>query len=202
MSRPTIDLFVEDRAHEEFLKAMVVRLSAEEHRETMTRVRSARGGHGRVLDEFDLYQKAVARGLSSIPDILVVAIDANCQSSHETQKTLNTRLKAEFQGRAAFACPDPHIERWFMADPQSFADVVGVEPPKERRKCERDRYKRQLVDAIRRGGHLPTLGGVEFAKDLVVRMDLYRAGKNEPSLNAFVDTLRGCLRLLGESPPR
>ena len=200
MSRPTIDLFVEDRAHEEFLKAMVVRLSAEEHRETMTRVRSARGGHGRVLNEFELYQEAIARGLSTIPDILVVAIDANCLSFHETQKTLKTRLKAEFQGRAAYACPDPHIERWFMADPESFAEVVGAQPPRERRKCERDRYKRQLVDAIRRGGYLPTLGGVEFAKDLVLHMDLYRAGKNEPSLSAFVDSLRGCLRLLGRQP--
>ena len=199
MSRPTIDLFVEDRAHEEFLKAMIARLSADEHREIAVRVRSARGGHGRVVNEFTLYQDVVTRGLSSIPDILVVAVDANCSSFHETQKSLKNHLKAEFEGRATYACPEPHIERWFMADPESFAEVVGAEPPRERRKCERDRYKRQLVEAIRNGGHLAPLGGLEFARDLVLQMDLYRAGKNEPSLKAFVDSLRGALRLLGET---
>jgi len=198
MSRSTIDLFVEDRAHEEFLKAMISRLSAEERRETVIRVRSARGGRGRVLEEFELYQEAVRRGLSSIPDILVVAVDANCASFHETLKSLASRLKEGFEGRAVYACPDPHVERWYMADPESFAEVVGAEPPRERRKCERDRYKRHLVEAIRKGGHTPTLGGVEFAIELAQKMDLYRAGKNEPSLKAFVESLRRMLRLLSD----
>jgi len=199
MSRPTIDLFGEDHAHQEFLKAMIGRLSGEENRQTVVLVRSARGGHGRVLSEFALHQRAILRGQFSLPEILVVAVDANCAGFREMQKRLTDNLKPEFEGRAVFACPEPHIERWFMADPESFAEVVGAEPPRERRKCERDRYKRQLLDTICKSGYPAPLGGLEFARDLVLRMDLYRAGKREPSLRAFVDSLRGALRLLGET---
>jgi hypothetical protein len=44
MSSPlTVDLFVEDRAHEEFLKAMLRRIATEQERSVIVRVRSARG---------------------------------------------------------------------------------------------------------------------------------------------------------------
>jgi hypothetical protein len=196
MSRPTIDLFGEDHAHEVFLKAMIGRLSGEEECKAVVRVLSARGGRGRVLGEFSLYQEAVARGSIPISDILVAAVDTNCASFHEAQRRLKEHLKPEFVGRAIYACPDPHIERWFMADPESFAKVIGAEPPRERRKCGRDRYKRQLLETICKCGHPAPLGGLEFARDLVLQMDLYRAGKNEPSLKAFIDGLRRALRLL------
>lgn len=81
MNSPVVvDLFVEDHAHEEFLKAMLHRLAREEGKTIMVRVRSARGGHGRVLSEFSLYQKSVlkAPGDMTMPDLLVIAIDANC----------------------------------------------------------------------------------------------------------------------------
>ncbi len=85
-----------------------------------------------------------------------------------------------------------------MADPESFAMVVGVEPPREKAKCERDRYKQQLIQAIRKGGHIPTLGGIEFAQDLVAAMDLYRAGKNDPSLGACIDACRAAIQRMPE----
>jgi hypothetical protein len=196
MSEAAVDLFVEDRAHEEFLKALVRRLSEEEKRTIAIRIRSARGGHARVLSEFDLYQETVLCGLKSIPEMLVVAVDTNCKQHHQALAELKNHLRKEFSGRTAFACPDPHIERWYMADPESFTKIVGAQPPRERRKCERDRYKRQLVEAIRKGGHIPTLGGIEFARDLVAGMDLYWAGKREASLKAFVDDARALLRSL------
>ena len=43
---------------------------------------------------------------------------------------------------------------------------------------------------MRSGGHPPTLGGIEFAAELVGEMDLYRAGENEPSLQHFIDDFR------------
>jgi hypothetical protein len=196
MNRHTVDLFVEDRAHEVFLKALVGRLTAEEAHRVTIRIRSARGGHGRVVEEFGLYQDTVLRGLSSIPDLLVAAVDANCSRYQEAISRLNEHLRKEFQDRTAFACPDPHVERWYMADPESFARIVGAEPPRERRKCQRDRYKKQLTEAIRKAGHVPTLGGIEFAQDLVTAMDLHRAGKSEPSLGAFVNDVRVILRRL------
>ena len=194
MSSITIDLFAEDRAHEALLMALVDRLSTEEGRVVRIRIRSAQGGHPRVLNELNLYQQTVLRGVSPIPDILVVAIDSNCRTYQDTRRDIEASLKPQFQDRGAFACPDPHIERWFMADPESFATIVGAEPRQERRKCERDRYKRMLVDAIRAGGHIPTLGGIEFASEIVAGMDLYRAGKNEPSLKSFIDGARASLR--------
>lgn len=94
------------------------------------------------------------------------------------------------------ACPDPHVERWYLADPESFKEVVGHQPTIGKKKCVRDYYKNALANAVRKAGHPATLGGIEFAQELVERMDLYRAGKNERSLKAFVDDLRGRLRTL------
>ena len=58
----TIDLFAEDRAHEEFLKAVIYRLAREENKRVRIRFRSARGGHGKALSELRFYQKAVLSG--------------------------------------------------------------------------------------------------------------------------------------------
>jgi hypothetical protein len=100
----------------------------------------------------------------------------------------------EFQPLVVVACPDPHIERWYMADPASFKEVVGRQPRLEKVKCERNRYKTILAQTIRDSGQITTLGGIEFARDLVAAMDLYRAGKLEPALKSFVEDLRGALR--------
>ena len=47
-----VDLFVEDRAHEEFLTPLLRRVANEESVEVQIRVRSARGGHARAVAEF------------------------------------------------------------------------------------------------------------------------------------------------------
>lgn len=102
--------------------------------------------------------------------------------------------KDPFRQVTAVACPDPHVERWYMADPQSFAEVVGKVPRLRRRKCDRDCYKEMLTRLVAASGHPSTLGGIESAHDLVEAMDLYRAGKNAKSLKHFVDDLRTLLR--------
>lgn len=188
-----VDIFAEDRAHEEFICALVRRLAAEKNRKTVITVRAARGGHGRVTAELKLYQLAAQRGLSRLPDVLVVAVDANCKRFAAARADLIGAMEAGFQAVAAIACPDPHVERWYLADPESFARVVGVEPKPGRRKCERDRYKSLLAQAVREGGHVPALGGIEFAEELVNAMDLFRASRHERSLKAFLDELEGRL---------
>jgi predicted ATPase len=72
--------------------------------------------------------------------------------------------------------------------------VVGQHPGLGGSKCARDHYKRSLARAIRDAGHPLTLVGIEFAQELVDRIDLYRAGKNDGSLKAFVDDLRAKLK--------
>ena len=194
--RLVVDLFVEDRAHEEFLKALLTRIARDEGIEVRTRVRSASGGHPRAIAEFKLYQRLVTRRLLSgiSADLVVVAIDGNCSTFAVARRLVYDAAEPVLRDRLVAACPDPHVERWYLGDPPSFERVVGSRPDIGTGKCVRDHYKQVLSSAIAQGGHPATLGGVEFAPELVEAMDLYRAGRNDSSLKAFVDDFRAKLR--------
>ncbi len=192
----TIDLFAEDRAHEELLKALLFRIARQENKPIALHVRSARGGHGRALDELVLYQRSVIKVPEAfrVPDLLCVAIDANCQRFAQMRKEIEVKLESPFAERALIACPDPHIERWYLADPESCHQVIGGRPKLGRKKCERGYYKAVLAKAVRDGGHPPTLGGIEFAREIVEAMDFFRAGKAESSLKHFLDAATARIR--------
>lgn len=194
----TIDVFVEDRAHEAFLVPMVRRIADQEGIEVKVQVRSARGGHPRAMEELKLYQRLVLKGGAgaTTPDLLVVGIDGNCSSFARKRTDVASVVQAPFSSRLVVAAPDPHIERWYLADPPVFQAVVGQHPGLGASKCVRDHYKQLLNKAILDAGHPPTLGGIEFARELVAQMDLYRAGKYDASLKAFVDDLRAGLKAL------
>ncbi|MBI2833273.1 MAG: hypothetical protein HYX76_02470 [Acidobacteria bacterium] len=199
MSSPlTVDVFVEDHAHEAFLVPMLERIAREENLVASPRVRSARGGHSRAIAELKLYQQVVERGTPglALPDLLLAGIDGNCSTFAKAKKTIQGATHAPFSHRLVVASPDPHVERWYLADPDSFRAVVGRGPSIGRKKCERDYYKNVLAKAVRQAGHPVMLGGTEFARELVDNMDLYRAGKNDRSLKAFVDDLRSTLRTI------
>lgn len=198
MSSPVaVDLFAEDRAHESLLRALIARIATEEGLQARVRVRSARGGHGRVLTEFRAYQQAAIAGLAGgLPQLMVAAIDANCRAFAAAHREVTDALVPDLRSICVPACPDPHIERWFLADPKAFHQVVGVGADMPQAKCERDLYKHILSQAVVKAGHPPTLGGIEFAADLVRAMDLYRAGRACSSLKHFVDELRGRLKRL------
>ena len=201
MSRQaTLDLFVEDQAHAAFVGALVRRISRDEEIDAKVRIRSARGGHPRVLQELRLYQKMVrTNGFDTPPDLIVAAIDGNCATFRKKRVEIGNVTRAEFRGRLIAACPDPHVERWFLADPESFQVIVGHRPSVGQRKCDRNHYKRLLADAVRKGNQPATLGGIEFATELVDAMDLYRAGKGDASLKSFVEELRSGLRGLAHA---
>ena len=190
------DIFVEDRAHEVFVEALVRRLSEETGVTVDIQIRSARGGHGRALKELALYQDALAKRIAGMtfPDLLVVAIDANCQRFSAARSAVGDQLHPALREVSAIACPDPHVERWYLADPVSFEQVVGARPPSVEAKCERGMYKSLLSSTVRDAGYMPVLGGIEFAEDLVRAMDLYRAGKSAHGLKAFVDDVRSRLK--------
>src|SRR5438093_8399554 len=89
MSNPiSLDLFLEDRAHEQFLVPLVQRIAREEKIPFSERVRSARGGHGRALSELRLYQTLVTKGFTSRPDLLIVGIDGNCKTFAKARRAL------------------------------------------------------------------------------------------------------------------
>jgi len=196
MNKPIIlDLFAEDLGHEVIVGALVCRLAKEKGFDIHIRIRRARGGHGRVISELRLYQDSVLGAIVglTLPDVLVVAVDANCKRQAAARREIEEALDARIKPLAAIACPDPHIERWCLVDPPSFFDIVGIEPTLPRRKCAKDAYKSLLSDTVRKAGHVPTLGGIEFAPELIERMDLYRANKNDKSLKSFVEELRARL---------
>jgi hypothetical protein len=74
----------------------------------------------------------------------------------------------------------------------------GCQAPDQ--KCDRDRYKQALIRAIADAGVIPTLGGIEFAEDLVQAMDLERAARADVSFKRFLDDLRGALGAFGGRP--
>jgi len=189
-----VDLFAEDRGHELFLTALVERLAREAGRTVTITVRSARGGHGKALAELKLYQLTEIRKRKALPDLLIVAIDGNCKGYAKARKEILEKIEKSLKHFTVAACPDPHIERWYLADPESFCKVVGKHPDVKQDKCERDYYKNALTSAVREAGFIPTLGGIEFAEDLIAAMDLGRAGRAHTSLGDLIESLTAKLR--------
>jgi hypothetical protein len=127
-----------------------------------------------------------------MPDLLVVCVDANCRGQSAAKDQIISSL-GNLASRAAIACPDPHIERWYMADPVYFEQIVGRRPKLGRKKCERGRYKKILAKTVMDAGQPATLGGLEFAEDLARGMDFYRAGKTDKALRAFATDFKSLL---------
>lgn len=195
-TRVTVDIFGEDAAHERVLKRLVERIGQEEGLALEVRVRSARGGRARAITEYEAYQVAIDSGLipGATADVLVVAIDGNCTSFAQMRERIRNRTREGLRHLVVAACPDPHVERWILSDPQAFQDVVGAEAVAVGSKCERGYYKKLLADAVGEAGFPATLGGFEFLSEIVDKMDLFRAGKNDASLRSFVGDLRSRLR--------
>jgi len=197
MSRSaTIDVFVEDRGHELLISALVRRIAREEQKSVELRVRSATGGHGRAMAEFRNYQMLVRKGVLRSPDVIIVAIDANCQRFSKKRSEIQSAASPSVRDAMVLACPDPHVERWYMADAAGFQNAVGAAARLGRKKCERGYYKRALLKAVRDAGHPATLGGLEFAAELAEKMDFYAAGRTDRSLAAFLNDLRRGIRRL------
>lgn len=191
--RVSVHLFCEDVAHERFLGGLAERLAREEAVEIDLESGNARGGHGKVLQELDLHQRAL-RHRGGLPDLLLVGIDANCKGWSRARRDVEERIATDLFPDHALAIPDPHIERWFLADPKALYAITEARVTVERRKCERDHYKSRLVEALDRAGHVVTLGGAEFAREIVETIDLFKAGREEPSLKSVVEDLRLCFR--------
>jgi len=77
--RRIVRLFAEDVGHEGFLRALVERLCGQARIRVDVRTMSARGGHGRVMQELHTFQQVLAKQPGQSVDLLVAAIDANCK---------------------------------------------------------------------------------------------------------------------------
>ena len=169
-----IEFFAEDFGHEAFLRALIERLVCPYRIEVEVNSYSVRGGYGTALSELRQYLTDLQRGRRHLPDLIVVARDANCKGYPERKQEMEDNVPEKFKHLMVYAIPDPHIERWLLLDSSAFKTVLGRGCAAPDYKCERDRYKRLLVEAIRGAGISPLLGGMEHAEDIVHHMDLRR----------------------------
>jgi hypothetical protein len=161
-------------------------------------VRNATGGRGKALDELRRFLRDVRRERERPFALLVVAIDGDCRGYRERRDEIRAIVKQSgYLGPVICAVPDPHIERWYLADPRGLQQVLeaGNAPEVPTYKCERGRYKQALRDAIRQTGVVAPLGGLEYGPDVAEVLDLYTVGKADAGFKHFLDELRAELAL-------
>ncbi len=197
-SKKTITYFLEDSAQEQFIVALTERLARQEGISIRNDQRSAMYG-GRPLFELRRFLATETRRGVTSTDLLIVAMDGNCKGTQQRYSVITQAMAAVNYPRPyVCAIPDPHIERWYLCDPQAVraalsASVSPVLPPY---KCAKDHYKRLLSRTVIQAGLTPVIGGAEHGATIVEQMDLYHACSAEASLNRFVEDARIALRQL------
>jgi hypothetical protein len=189
-----IALFVEDYAHQQFIGALIERLAHEYGVAVTCDWRNVRHGHGAVIKELRQFLRDMYFRPGELPDLVLVATDANCKGLVE-----RTRMVTEVTDKAAglriiCAIPDPHIERWFLLDSAAFKAVFGRGCDAPDQKCERSRYKKMLIDAIRQSDITPSFGGIEFAEAIVKEIDLSRIARLDNSIGRLLNDLSAIFR--------
>jgi hypothetical protein len=192
--------FVEDGAQETFIQALVTRAGILAGCQTDLWSHDARVafGKGRVFRSLEFFLKDVIAGRIGAPNLLVVAVDADCDAL-STRTTVNQLIiRLDYGGPVLLAIPDPHVERWYMADQlalQVVARCPGL-PALPPARCRKDLFKNALRNAFRAGGVDPPLGGIEYAGDIVHKMDVFRARQNDSSLDRFFNEAQSLLYMI------
>lgn len=196
---PDIALFCEDSFHEKFIGALIQRLEDERQVGVNPVFLSSQGGLSRMHGEFKDFLRDLARDRQALPDAVIVVADANCLGHNGRKALMDGALShyPQFQQLVSYAIPDPHIERWMLADPRAFQTVFGRGCTTPAVKCAKDEYKRLLRKEIQDSGIYASLGGEEFAEDVVKAMDLGYVETREDSLGRFLQNLKGLFNKWG-----
>jgi hypothetical protein len=182
-------LFGEDVGHALVLRALVERVAQERRLAVVVEVRQAEGGYGTLLEALRVFVRLLPAGREPLPDLLLAVRDANCKGYSECKEGV-AHVLAGYPAPVVTAIPDPHIERWLLLDSAAFKSVFGKGCVAPDNKCERDRYKERLTQAVRDAGETPSLGGLEYAEALVREMDLPRLERKDASLGHLLQDLR------------
>jgi hypothetical protein len=194
--RVAIDLICEDSGHERLLAPLLRRIVQSQGFVPQLRVVSARGGAPSVKAAVEVWSRQVARGNRPMPDMLVVGHDANC---HGYQARTDDILgwSPRYRDMVVAACPNAHIERWYLADQDAFLRVVGgngrIAVPE---KCERGLYKALLKKAVLDAGQIAVEGGLEFGHDIAQEIDPTQLERVDPSFRAFYRSMLSRLHQL------
>ena len=192
--------FLEDRAQEGFIKALVQRIAEEEaipidmldHD-----IRSSRYGSPRVIRQLKNFLRDTIKTVHSEVDLLVVAVDGNCKGHADRIKQLEKLIKPThpFKNKAVYAVPDPHIERWYLTDQKAFRDAVGLKkaPDLVPYKCKKAYYKQIVNQALKQSNVTSLLGAAEYAEKIVDNIENLDLLANE---NAGFKKFREDLRVM------
>ena len=190
---PEIALFVEDDAHRQIIGPLVNRIAKDHTATVRLNWRSAVRGHGKVVQELRAYLRDLVHQGAPWPDVIVVATDANCDGLNDRVREIG-QYSGEARAPVVLAIPDPHVERWLLLDGAAFRAAVGRGCDAPDHKCDRNRYKKRLIEAVRDAGVTPILGGLEYAEDIVRKMNIDRATRADKSFARFANDLRAALR--------
>lgn len=194
MAKLRVLYFVEDRAQEGFIVALVERIASELSMPKSLlspEVKSGSGRGSRVISEFVNFIGDIAEIEVAGADMIVVAIDANCKGYMKKAELLTKNVEdTRFRDILVFAIPDPHIERWYLLDQEALKKGTGlkrgIQPPAY--KCEKNYYKTILRNALQEEGIDSLVGGSEFGPEIARNLsDLYAVGKQDPSFAKFVE---------------
>jgi hypothetical protein len=195
-SMPKLDVafYLEDFAHESFVPALVKRLAVDVECSINPIIRSATGGHGVVMGEFQKFVRDVKKRGAIMPPLLVVALDGNSVGRvgrvNQVREVVNDM---EYRGRVVCIAPEPHIERWYLIDKETLQELLQSStaiplPPTNGRK---DQFKQALAQAVVSAGVDAPFEGIEYGEELAERMNLVRAGSRADDFSMAVDDLMG-----------
>src|SRR5579859_1615329 len=195
-NRRVITYFVEDRAQEFFIRAWAERIAIDVGITVLHNLASVTGGY-RALAHLKKFVQDEPEEARATTDLLIISVDGNCRG-YQAKRNEIVHIVQRGKYLKPFLCavPDPHIERWYLCDGEAVRQALSttIKPIVPAYKCERDRYKAELIKVIEQAGMTPESGGSEHAEAIVKAMDFYRAGKNDPSLKLFLDDLRAALK--------
>jgi hypothetical protein len=196
--------FLEDRAQEGFITALVKRIANELEIASNTLVhdiRSARHG-SKAITEFRAFIKDTKKGELIHGDFLVVSIDGNCKGHEDRIKQLKKYIKSNhpFNERVVYAVPDPHIERWYLMDQKALKAGIGLDkaPSSPSYECKRGKshYKQILRKALKDSNISSLFGGPEYAEKIVDHIEnLESLSQQNAGFKAFIDDLKRMFRL-------
>jgi len=188
----TVVCFFEDIAHEAFITRLIQRASQEQSRDVTIDTRNATGG-AKLWSELKAFLRDLKQE-TSLPDILVVVIDGDCDPQQRYDQA--ERLIRGQVPYYVIGVPDPHIERWYLEDPNALPQVVSNATPQlPHHKCQKSLYKNALRDALRAAGLEPVLSGAEYGAEIAAVLDPYIVSKRDSYFDRFWKDLNNALKL-------
>lgn len=192
--------FLEDAAQEAFIPPLVERIIIEEGKSLKDfEIDVLCSSGGGSIKAYKKYLKDTRKNPSLHADVLIVGSDGNCKGFNERRKQLEKVAEHAKYPCIITAIPDPHIERWYLLDSSALSSAVGeridAAPPTV--KCDKNRYKTLLSNAINAVGISPPLGGVEYGPVIASLIDLYAAGRKDHAFRDFEDKIRSWIKRQG-----